>query len=101
MSSNSSSSSSSNYVYSKSDSGISNDWKYEDTSRHSNSIISMFDSLDNGRSNNVSDSSDNTFQDPCNSYPCLNNGTCERNTQSNGFTCQCKPRYSGYLCAGK
>ena len=32
----------------------------------------------------------------CNSFPCINNGLCI--TNPSGFSCICKPGFTGYLC---
>ena len=37
----------------------------------------------------------------CDSYPCLNDGTCSESTDStSGYKCQCLSGYSGDNCEG-
>jgi len=39
-------------------------------------------------------------ENPCNSSPCSNGGTCQRLT-ADTYQCQCTPGYTGTLCEGK
>ena len=39
-------------------------------------------------------------ENPCNSIPCSNGGTCQRLT-ADAYQCQCTPGYTGTLCEGK
>jgi hypothetical protein len=39
-------------------------------------------------------------ENPCNSSPCNNGGTCQRLT-ADTYQCQCTPGYTGTLCEGK
>jgi hypothetical protein len=39
-------------------------------------------------------------ENPCNSIPCSNGGTCQRLT-ADTYQCQCTPGYTGTLCEGK
>ena len=36
--------------------------------------------------------------DPCMPNPCENNGNCQVSQETNEFTCNCMPGYSGDLC---
>lgn len=39
-----------------------------------------------------------TDRDPCESFPCENNGTCGRVGFTDDFTCDCVPGFNGILC---
>ena len=37
-------------------------------------------------------------QNPCNSSPCLNSGTCQAGFTYKGFRCVCRERFGGETC---